>query len=250
MFTKPGNSVSGAATDRVALDEYTYDKVPGGDDMTNKACDEPESFSDIDDIEVDGYLHNEEEKHLKKIIWEEMNREYIEEQAAKKSAAAAAKKAYEAKFSNCPEEMQPAQELAAAAAAPVAKSRKGRQQKGSAEARNSSPAQTDAEATRQILTKKRLSSKINYDALEKLFAESQEVPLNIRRSRVESHFDNVQDLANFGKKEVELKETLKDGQTGLEEEYEDTKQAYDSNLYYENLEEGYDYDDDYGYDGY
>ncbi|XAR72589.1 hypothetical protein NMG60_11019284 [Bertholletia excelsa] len=251
MFTKPGDSVTGAATDHVAFDEDTFDKVPGDDDMTNKACDEPESFSDIDDIEVDGYLHNEEEKHLKKIIWEEMNKEYIEEQAAKEAAAAAAKKAYEAKFSNCPEEMQAAQELATAAAAAVAKSRKERQQKRAAEARNSGPAQTAAEATRQMLTKKRLSSKINYDVLEKLFDETQEVPLNTKKSRGELHSDNVKDhLPNYGKKEVESQETPRDSQTGLEEEYEDTEQAYDSNLYYENLEEGYDYDDDYAYDGY
>lgn len=29
-------------------------------------------------VQVDGYLHNEEEKHYKKIIWEEMNKEYLE----------------------------------------------------------------------------------------------------------------------------------------------------------------------------
>lgn len=29
-------------------------------------------------LQVDGYLHNEEEKHYKKIIWEQLNREYLE----------------------------------------------------------------------------------------------------------------------------------------------------------------------------
>ncbi|CAA3028212.1 transcription factor IIIB 70 kDa subunit-like isoform X1, partial [Olea europaea subsp. europaea] len=47
-----------------------------------------------------------------------------------------------------------------------------RQQKRAAELKNSVPAQTAAEATRQMLTKKRLSSKINYDVLDKLFDES------------------------------------------------------------------------------
>lgn len=28
--------------------------------------------------QVDGYLHNEEEQRYKKIIWEEMNKEYLE----------------------------------------------------------------------------------------------------------------------------------------------------------------------------
>jgi hypothetical protein len=29
-------------------------------------------------LQVDGYLHNEEETQNKKIIWEEMNKEYLE----------------------------------------------------------------------------------------------------------------------------------------------------------------------------
>ncbi|KAG6588454.1 hypothetical protein SDJN03_17019, partial [Cucurbita argyrosperma subsp. sororia] len=74
--------------------------------------------------QVDGYLHNEEEKHYKKIIWEEMNREYLEEQAAKDAAAAAAKNAYEANFQNCSADLKAAKDLADAAAAAVAKSRK------------------------------------------------------------------------------------------------------------------------------
>lgn len=47
-----------------------------------------------------------------------------QEQAAKEAAAIAAKKAYEANFSNCSEDVQAAQKLAAAAAAAVAKSKK------------------------------------------------------------------------------------------------------------------------------
>ncbi|OMO88771.1 Transcription factor TFIIB [Corchorus olitorius] len=156
------------ATNKAATDEGDNGKFPEVDG----SGDESDNFSDIDDVEVDGYLHNEEEKQFKKIIWEEMNREYLEEQAAKEAAAAAAKEAYKAKFDNCPEDLQAAQELAAAAAAVVEKSRKERQQKRAAELKSSGPPQTAAEATRQMLTKKRLSSKINYDALAKLFDES------------------------------------------------------------------------------
>ncbi|KAL9341961.1 hypothetical protein Peur_065286 [Populus x canadensis] len=46
-----------------------------------------------------------------------------------------------------------------------------RQHKRVAEARNSVPAKSAAEAVHQMLTTKRRSSKINYDALEKLFDE-------------------------------------------------------------------------------
>lgn len=48
----------------------------------------------------------------------------LQEQAAKEAAAAAARKAYEANFDNCSEDMKAAQKLAADAAAAVAKSRK------------------------------------------------------------------------------------------------------------------------------
>ncbi|XP_004299883.1 PREDICTED: transcription factor IIIB 70 kDa subunit-like [Fragaria vesca subsp. vesca] len=66
----------------------------------NESCDESDNLSDIDDVEVDEYLLDEEGKHNKKIIWEALNREYIEEQAAKaamgtecpESQAAAAQK--------------------------------------------------------------------------------------------------------------------------------------------------------------
>ncbi|KAJ8752195.1 hypothetical protein K2173_003803 [Erythroxylum novogranatense] len=141
------------------------------DDTSSIDHDESDNFSDIDDAEVDGYLHNEEEKQYKKIIWEEMNREYLEEQAAKEAAAAAAKEAWEANFQNCPEDLKAARELDAAVAAAVAKNKKERQQKRAAEARNLAPAQSASEAARQMLNKKRLGSKINYDVLDKLFDE-------------------------------------------------------------------------------
>ena len=49
---------------------------------------------------------------------------FLQEQAVKEAAAAAAKKAYEANFENCSEDMKAAKDLADAAAAAVAKSRK------------------------------------------------------------------------------------------------------------------------------
>eukprot|EP00976_Prorocentrum_cordatum_P006078 121338-Prorocentrum_minimum.AAC.2 len=38
----------------------------------------PETFSDIDDDEVDHYLHTHEESMLKEVIWKAMNKEYLE----------------------------------------------------------------------------------------------------------------------------------------------------------------------------
>ncbi|KAK3000303.1 hypothetical protein RJ639_020952 [Escallonia herrerae] len=168
---------------------------------------------------VDGYIHNEEEKHYKKIIWEEMNREYVEEQAAKEAAAAAAKEAYEANFRNCPEDMEAAREFAAAAAAAAMKLKKERQQKRAADARNLAPAQTAVEATRQMLDKKRLSSKINYDVLDKLFDESDKPKYEKLGS--DDEFEDAGDIAG----------------------------GYAAEVYDENVEEGYEYDEDYGFDG-
>ncbi|KAH9784709.1 cyclin/Brf1-like TBP-binding protein [Citrus sinensis] len=225
--------------------EGDHTKTPGVD-ATTEASDGSDNFSDIDDFEVDGYLHNEEEKHYKKIIWEEMNREYLEEQAAKEAAAAAAKAALEASYKNCPEGLQAAQELAAAAAAAVAKSRKEKQQKRAAEAKNSGPAQTALEATRRMLTKKRLSSKINYDVLEKLFDDSV-TSENPKKKRTDSHSDYDDKFPNNGKKEHESEDL---GPEGDFDANGDVGEAYENELDYGNVDEAYDFDDGYDYDGF
>ncbi|CAL5349156.1 unnamed protein product [Camellia sinensis] len=46
------------------------------------AIDESKSLSDIDDVEVDKYLHSKEEMHYKKIIWEQMNSKHETSQGA------------------------------------------------------------------------------------------------------------------------------------------------------------------------
>ncbi|KAK9086981.1 hypothetical protein Syun_029375 [Stephania yunnanensis] len=56
-------------------------------------------------MEVDGYLHNEEEKRYKKIIREYMNKEYLEEQAAKEAATSLPKEAYLADFEHGSKEL-------------------------------------------------------------------------------------------------------------------------------------------------
>ncbi|MBA0560631.1 hypothetical protein Golob_017516, partial [Gossypium lobatum] len=189
---------------------------------------------------VDGYLHNEEEKHFKKIIWEEMNREYVEEQAAKEAAAAAAKEACMANYDKCPEDLQAAQKLAADVAELVAKSRKERQQKRAAEEKDAGPAQTAAEATRRMLVKKRLSSKINYDALEKLFDDP--VTEKPKKQRIESNFDEKEEKASKIGKEGDL-----------EDEYNDNDDDGYGGIFYGDCEydnQEYDYEDNYDYDGY
>ncbi|KAH9303572.1 hypothetical protein KI387_007976, partial [Taxus chinensis] len=139
-----------------------------GDDMGEELA----TLSDIDDDEVEGYLHNKEEVRLKTIIWTEMNKEYLEEQAAKEEAIASAEAAHTLALAAAAEGAPDAVELAAAAAAAVARLKKDKQHKRAEEAKNKVPPQSAVEATRQMLEKKKLSSKVNYDVLEKLFEDN------------------------------------------------------------------------------
>ncbi|KAK4747570.1 hypothetical protein SAY87_014156 [Trapa incisa] len=225
-------------------------------DRNAVAGDESDTLSDIDDVEVDCYLHNEEEKHNKKILWELQNREYLEEQAAKEAAAAAARKAFAANFKGTSEELA-AQELAAATKAAVANARKAKQRKRAAEAKNAAPAQTAAEATRQILEKKRLSSKINYEELEKLFAQN-EAPENFKKQKTES-LNNGEDKPHKGGRKLESEETpgrnqgseLKPDDENNEEEGEAEGEEYEYGQFYGYANEALDYEgEDYGYNGF
>ncbi|XP_011035243.1 PREDICTED: transcription factor IIIB 60 kDa subunit-like isoform X2 [Populus euphratica] len=213
----------------------------GVGDMNSKDFYESDGFSDIDDAEVDSYLHNEEEKRYKKIIWEEMNREYLQEQEAKEAATATHKEAWEENFKNCPEDLQAAKKLDAAVKADLAKSKKEMQQKRAAEARNSVPAKSAAEAVHRMLTKKRISSKINYDVLEKLFEEPE--AKDVKRPRTESHPDPVEKVLHTDGKDHKLEDTNENGGLGpLDENVDDAVgEAYDDFLYDENGS-----DDDYG----
>ncbi|KAG0499643.1 hypothetical protein HPP92_004334 [Vanilla planifolia] len=209
------------------------DIEPGQDLHEEENCD-PESFSDIDDVEVDGYLHNEEEKYYKKIIWEEMNKEYLEEQAAKEAAAAAvAKEAFEAK-------------LAAATAAALANSRKEKRQKRAEERKNARPANSPLEATRQVLKRKSFSSKINYKALENLFTDS------VKKQSETGEIDS-------GENDMKKKDVESDGEAVDDGDDKGTVDAGFDN-YYNDGDDYYGYDDggdhyyygngdeDYGFD--
>lgn len=170
-----GDSQTGVMGSRISeaeIDDWTQTQSQASNKVGDEMDEELETLSDIDDDEVERYLHNEEEVRLKTLIWTEMNKEYIEEQAAKEEAIAAAESAHAAALAAAAEGAPDAVELAAAAAAAVAKLKKDKQRKRAEEAKNKVPAQSAAEATRQMLTKKKLSSKVNYDVLEKLFEDN------------------------------------------------------------------------------
>ncbi|RLN04813.1 transcription factor IIIB 90 kDa subunit-like isoform X1 [Panicum miliaceum] len=147
--------IRGDKSSAVAFEEHTNDSIlskdpeGGGENCEGDA--DRESLSDIDDVEVDWYLHNEEETQYKKIIWEEMNKEYLEEQAAKEALAA---------------------ELAARGG--VVEEGKKKKRRRNEDTKSSKPAETPAEATYNMLKRKGLGSKVSAGAVGELYKTKDE----------------------------------------------------------------------------
>lgn len=230
------NGSNSATGDQIEVDGVS-DKFQKSKVTSSITDDESDGLSDIDDVEVDGYLNNDEETRYKTIIWEEMNKEYLEEQAA---AAAAKMEASQVDLENCSDELRAAHEFAAAAAAAVAKSRKERKRTQDS---NANPAQTAAEAAHQMLIKKRLSSKINYDVLETLFTN--DPPSDSNKKAKVSNDDGDGDATGQSDGEKEHDGDITDnydepGQGFEDMEPEDDTGIYSNGLHYEN---GEDFDD-------
>ncbi|XP_023894352.1 uncharacterized protein LOC112006300 isoform X5 [Quercus suber] len=233
-------SNSAATGDQIEVDGVS-DKFQKSKDTSSITDDESDGLSDIDDVEVDGYLNNDEETRYKTIIWEEMNKEYLEEQAA---AAAAKMEASQVDLENCSDELRAAHELAAAASAAVAKSRKERKRTQDS---NANPAQTAAEAAHQMLIKKKLSSKINYDVLETLFTN--DPPSDSNKKAKASNDDGDGDATGQSDGEKEHDGDITDNYDEPGQGYEDMEQENDTGIYSNGLhyENGEDFDD-YNYD--
>ena len=116
-------------------------------DSSDASDAEPETFSDVDDDEVADYIHTEEEVKLRRVIWSEMNKDYLETQAAKEAATATTTRAGAGDES----------------AGGAKKKRK--------QYTHAVPADSAAEAAHAMLSSKKISSKINYDALNDLFKQ-------------------------------------------------------------------------------
>lgn len=128
--------------------------------VSSSVSDESE---DLSDVEVDEYLGGDKEAEGKKVLWEVMNKEYIRGELLKKSAADAGE----------------------AREKPRKKQMQKRASKGE---KATAPAPTAAEATHQVLSKKRLHSLINFDALSELF-EDDAAP-NAKKNRTPSYHDS------------------------------------------------------------
>ncbi|XP_042475847.1 uncharacterized protein LOC122057704 isoform X2 [Macadamia integrifolia] len=94
-----------------------------------------------------------------------------------------------------------------------------------------------------MLTKKRLSSKINYEVLEKLFDDST-APENSKKKRVESDHENDdygQQISEESGEKV-VSDVVDNNADFREDDYEE---GDGDGLYYGNEEDGYGYDDEY-----
>ncbi|KAK4770116.1 hypothetical protein SAY87_030648 [Trapa incisa] len=172
---------------------------------------ESDTLSDIDDNEVDRYLLNEDEKFFKKKIWENINREYLEEQSARVAATTAVKEGFAANFKGSSEELS-VHELAAA-------TKKKRKPKRLTEAKCLTSDQTAPGATHRMLEKKRLSSKVNYEALEKLFAQTAEIPQ--KKQKTESLFKYDDMSPGEGREHITKKKNGRGEENELEKEDEE-----------------------------
>lgn len=129
------------------------------------------TFSDLDeDEEVSEVLLDAGEIELKTRIWSSLNEDYLKQEAEKAKIAELEAKTQASKPG---QEQEGAEQNAASVAVPKKRGPRGPRQttkvaKGSS-GDGAVPASTAAEAAKQTLSMKRLSKKINYDALDSLF---------------------------------------------------------------------------------
>ncbi|XP_038896204.1 transcription factor IIIB 60 kDa subunit-like [Benincasa hispida] len=184
-------------------------------DKPSPSNEESEDLGDVLDIEVDSYLNNRKEAHYKKIIWEKINKDYLQDQTAKKLGRDVV-----------------------GAAAMIKKSKKRPREK---EAPINNPAQAGTEASREMLTKKRLSSKFNFDVLDKLFSDTPTPDSREKQGASSSKENSSSEL------EVDLEDNHTDTmfEENVDIEGEDPTETYGNEYYdFENEEEyGYGFDD-------
>ncbi|PJF19050.1 Subunit Brf1 of transcription factor TFIIIB complex [Paramicrosporidium saccamoebae] len=139
---------------------------------------EHDSLSDVEfDDEMESMLLDEIEIGLKTRYWTEMNKDYLDKEAEK-----ARIKAIElAEFQKSNAQVPPLQQTGekdgyeanvvepSETTGPFKATRKRTRSARTTTPKESSPAVTAAEATKQVLQNKRLSKKINYEALDELF---------------------------------------------------------------------------------
>ncbi|KAL9259589.1 hypothetical protein AKJ16_DCAP00343 [Drosera capensis] len=165
-----------------------------------------DSVSVLHDAEIASYLLSEDEKQLKTLLWERINRGYLKNQAAKKHMAASKSAKSRA------EEM---------AAGDGAKSNKGRHGEISTDRKRKGAVPKSS--------KKKFSSKINYDKLEEHIGETM-ASGNPKKGRADSgSFDEamLQARLNSADKLTDYEENVDEGSSfhnfygGLDEEYLD-----------------------------
>lgn len=120
---------------------------------TTTTTDEGDNFDDINDEELAHYFHTPEEVKIKTEVWTAMNQEYLDKMKDKEKEQAAGKSTPNKVFLLLWKK----------------KVTYTLQRKRKREPKKDTPAETAREATAEML-KKKVSSKINYSALDALFS--------------------------------------------------------------------------------
>lgn len=174
-----------------------------------------ESLSDVEDYDISEYLNTETEKLYKTVIWELMNKEYLEEKKSNDAAAAAA-------TGNKPK-----------------KERKNQRRVG------------DNTLSEEMLPEKRVSSRINYDVLAQLNGEAKQqletdVGVVVSEENNEGYFDIVEEAREEDQNEAEG-EIDGDGKSAAAEGddyYGDFEEDYGEGGYNEYCDDDFAGDDD------
>jgi transcription factor IIIB subunit 2 len=154
------------AAAEVAADESPVEGAERVGGVEPEEEDEEDTFSDLDDSELDGFIMTEDEVKKKTAIWTELNKAYLAQMEAKKKAETEEKAAADAAAA----EAESLEASGVAAGGGRLTDKNGRRKRKRISTRlqvRDTPAQGFAD----VLVKHRLSRKINYDALKGMFAD-------------------------------------------------------------------------------
>ena len=154
----------------LTVDDIDLSEDEKDDDYEEQDHPQEETLSDVDDEDIDKYIHSEKEVALKEKVWKRLHADYLEQQEVKQQRKAAQEKANKHKIHHVEKEKKSKEGKG------KGKSKETDGKKGPTARNPGGPPKSAGEATAQMLAKKRISTKINYEALNKLFKDTDAKP--------------------------------------------------------------------------
>ncbi|XP_021294610.1 uncharacterized protein LOC110424381 isoform X2 [Herrania umbratica] len=211
-------------------------------------------LSDIDDAEITGYLNNNTEMLFKKMVWEAMNKDYRKDYEGicmlvptNIKTGLATDSILASTYSNSPISYIYIYNIFFFFFFCQQKQKKPTMGKKSTSAKKAVASRMEKRKEEEKENKMRLSSKINYDALEKLSDEPEEVAEKTKTNSIDlnwgNQIDTQQSRGTSGTSGLEI--------CGFEEDiFSDEVEPENCNLYSygDGEEDGYGYREDYNYE--